>query len=148
MHKKEIWKPIANYEGIYEVSNKGHIKSVSRYVKSNYGNMRFQKEKIRKLTINNKGYLIVRLCKNGKYETYLVHRLVANTFIPNPYGYNEVNHKDEDKTHNSVDNLEWCSHNYNIQYSLVSKRKRRRKDKIELEQMINEAKQKRLLHRL
>lgn len=147
MLKQEIWKPILNYEGLYEVSNKGQIKSVGRYIKSNHNNTRFQEEKIRKLTVNNKGYVTVRLCKNGNYETFLVHRLVAETFIPNPYGYNEVNHKDEDKTHNSVKNLEWCSHDYNIQYSLISKRKRRRKDKIELEQMISEVKQKRSSHR-
>lgn len=147
MLKQEIWKPISNYEGLYEVSNNGQIKSVGRYIKSNHNNTRFQEEKIRKLTVNNKGYVTVRLCKNGKYKTFLVHRLVAETFIPNPYEYNEVNHKDEDKAHNSVNNLEWCSHDYNIQYSLVSKRKRRRKDKIELEQMINEVKQKRLSHR-
>ena len=147
MLKQEIWKPISNYDGLYEISNKGQIKSVGRYIKSNHNNVRFQEEKIRKLTVNNKGYVTVRLCKNGKYKTFLVHRLVAETFIPNPYEYNEVNHKDEDKTHNSVNNLEWCSHDYNIQYSIVSKRKRRRKDKIELEQMINEVKQKRLSHR-
>lgn len=94
MLKQEIWKSILNYEGLYEVSNKGQIKSVGRYIKSNHNNIRFQEEKIRKLTVNNKGYVTVRLCKNGKYKTFLVHRLVAETFIPNSYGYNEVNHKD------------------------------------------------------
>ena len=117
MLKQEIWKPISNYEGLYEISNKGQIKSVGRYIKSNHNNTRFQEEKIRKLTVNNKGYITVRLCKNGKYKTFLVHRLVAETFIPNPLGYNEINHKDENKTNNKVDNLEWCSHDYNINYS-------------------------------
>lgn len=81
MLKQEIWKPLSNYEGLYEISNKGQIKSVGRYIKSNHNNTRFQEEKIRKLTVNNKGYITVRLCKNGKYKTFLVHRLVAETIV-------------------------------------------------------------------
>ena len=152
MLKQEIWKPISNYDGLYEISNKGQIKSVGRYIKSNHNNVRFQKEKIRKLTVNNKGYVTVRLCKNGKYKTFLVHRLVAETFIPNPLGYNEINHKDEDKTNNKVDNLEWCSHDYNINYSFNPSKKllRNRKKKqeyIEMQEEIEKIKQKRLSHR-
>lgn len=62
------------------------------------------------------GYLLITLFKNGSYKTFLVHRLIAKLFIENPYNLPEVNHKDEDKTNNCVDNLEWCTHEYNVNY--------------------------------
>lgn len=119
---KEIWRPIKGYENLYEISNHGRIKGVDRYVKGRYGNLRFQKGHIRKATYNNRGYQAIPLCKDGKYKTFLVHRLVAETFIPNPDNLPEVNHKDENKENNYVDNLEWCTRKYNMNYGITQYR--------------------------
>lgn len=102
---KEIWKDIIGFERIYEVSNYGRV----RNVKSG-----------RILSVSKcggcRGYAGVSLSKDGKRYGRLVHRLVAEAFIPRPDGLYEVNHKDEDKTNNRVDNLEWCDHRYNMNY--------------------------------
>ena len=103
----EIFKDIEGYEN-YQVSNYGSVKSL--------GNGKTRKEKVLKPTKNKDGYLRVGLCKQGKRKMYLVHRLVTSAFIENPNNYEEVNHKDEDKTNNKVENLEWCDHKYNINY--------------------------------
>ena len=68
------------------------------------------------------GYLKVQLCKNGKVKIFLIHRLVAQAFIPNPLNLPQVNHKDEDKTNNTVENLEWCTPKYNSNYGTHNKR--------------------------
>ena len=99
------WKDIPGYEGLYQVSNLGEIKSL------NYRNT--GKEKIIKPRKNKGGYLRVVLCKNGKQKDFLVHRLVAIAFIPNHNNYNQVNHKDENPSNNNVNNLEWCNRLYN-----------------------------------
>lgn len=104
----EQWKDIKGFEGLYQVSNEGRVKSL--------GNDKSRKEKILKGRNNGKGYLVVCLWKDGKRVWKLIHRLVAETFLPNPNNYKEVNHKDECKTNNSVDNLEWCDRSYNINY--------------------------------
>lgn len=111
MEKKyinEIWKPIKGYEGLYEVSNLGRIKSL------NYNHT--GKEKILKPTKDRYGYLQVTLCKNNIKKQYTVHRLVAEAFIDNPDNLPQVNHKDENKQNNNVDNLEWCDAKYNSNY--------------------------------
>lgn len=108
----EIWKDIKGYEG-YKVSNLGNVKSL------NYN--RTGKEKILKPK-KNKGYLYVNLCKQGKVKFYLVHRLVAQAFIPNPNNYPQINHKDEDKTNNTIQNLEWCDRKYNNNYGTRNQR--------------------------
>lgn len=113
---KEIWKPIVGYEGLYEVSNFGRVKGLERMVKGRYGNLRFQKETMRKIQINNRGYCTVRLCKDGNYKYYFVHRLVAEAFIPNDDKTFEVNHKDEDKLNNYAFNLEWVTRKENMNY--------------------------------
>lgn len=102
-----IWKDIEGYEGLYQINNCGVIKSTPR--KGTRGGIIVQ-------TPDKNGYLCVGLNKNNKMKTYKVHRLVANAFISNPRGLPEVNHKDEIKTNNHVDNLEWCDHKYNSQY--------------------------------
>lgn len=101
----EQWKTIFDYPD-YEVSNLGRVRS-----------LKFGKEKLLSPGIHSKGYLIVSLCKNGDLKHYLVHRLVAQAFLPNPLNLPEVNHKDENKLNNCVDNLEWCERQYNVDYS-------------------------------
>lgn len=103
----EIWKDIEGYEG-YQVSNEGRVKSL------NY--KRTKQEKILKGNNIGLGYFQVKLYKDGKYEMKLVHRLVAETFLENPNHYDQVNHKDENKENNCVDNLEWCDRDYNCNY--------------------------------
>lgn len=111
---QEIWKDIKGYEGLYQVSNKGRVKSLDRYVLRN-GNTLFVRGVILS-QLNNRGYLTVRLCNSGKYKNYFVHRLVANAFIHNDNNYFEINHIDENKHNNYVENLEWCDRKYNINY--------------------------------
>ena len=109
---EEIWRSIDGYEGLYEVSNTGLIRSLDRFV----GNRNRIKGKILSIKIEKNGYCSVALFKYGKMKRYLVHRLVARAFIPNPDNLPQVNHKNEDKSNNNVDNLEWCSIEYNINY--------------------------------
>lgn len=106
----EIWKDIKGYEGLYQVSNLGRVKSLDRIVKDNTKD-RYQKLKgcILKSTSNGNDYQVVYLTKNSKRKNYYVHRLVAEYFIANPNNYKQVNHKDLNKHNNSVDNLEWIT---------------------------------------
>lgn len=104
----EEWKDIKGYESLYQVSNLGRIKSL------NYNHTK--KEKIMSLENNKSGYLRVALHLRKKQRHYLVHRLVAEAFIPNPNNYACINHKDENKQNNNIDNLEWCTHKYNNCY--------------------------------
>ena len=115
----EEWRPVVGYEGLYEVSSYGRVRSVDRYDNRNC----FRKGKVLSPGIKPDGYLTVVLSCNGKCKTINVHRLVAQVFIENPDNLPEVNHKDEDKTNNNVDNLEWCSRKYNVNYGS-------RKDKV------------------
>lgn len=118
----EEWRDIEGYEGIYQVSNEGRVKSLERVQIYNDGQVHKYKSKILKQTQDKDGYLMVCLCNNIKRKTCKVHRLVAQTFIPNPNNLPEVNHKDECKTNNSVENLEWCNHSYNNTYLDKNKR--------------------------
>ena len=106
----EIWRDIKGYEGLYQVSNLGRVKSLGN------GCSNASKERILKPFIDNregKGYLRVTLCKNGKTKRFQVHRLVAEAFIPNPNNLPFINHKSEIKSQNNVENLEWCDQKYN-----------------------------------
>lgn len=111
---EEIWKDIEGYEGIYQVSNLGRVKSLNRRDRLN----RYWKEKIMKLHRDKKGYMRVDLCKCGKqFKSLKVHRLVAKAFIPNPHNKGQVNHIDGVKNNNLVENLEWSTQEENIQHS-------------------------------
>ena len=102
--EKEIWRAIKGYEDLYEVSNFGRVKSLFRY------------KKVLKPIKDINGYLKVNLYKNGNHKFVNIHKLVANAFIDNPKNFKYINHKDEDKTNNRVENLEWCSFYYNLLY--------------------------------
>lgn len=122
----EEWKSIPGYEGLYEISSYGRVKSLDRYVKVKSKSYRLQKGKMLSPIKNKYGYLQVFLCCNGKYKIISVHRLVAEAFIPNPDNLPIINHKDEDKSNNCVENLEWCSHRYNSNYNGVLKKRSQR----------------------
>ena len=106
----EIWKDIKGYEGQYQVSNLGNVKSLKR-------------NKVMSPIVRRHGYFGVQLYDGkGKQKTYSIHRLVAQTFIDNPNNYAEVNHKDENKANNRVENLEWCDRTYNVRYGTAMQR--------------------------
>ena len=107
MEIKEVWKDIRGYEGLYQVSNLGRVKSLLRG--STEGKILCPLE-------HRQGYLHVRLYKKGVYKQFSIHRLVAITYLDNPNNFLEVNHIDENKKNNRVDNLEWCTYKYNSNY--------------------------------
>lgn len=121
---EEVWKDIAGYEGLYQVSNFGRVKSLDRYVPHSSLGRKFCKGCIMSLHINNAGYCTVNLCKDNKYKSFDIQRLVALAFIPNPNNLPEVNHKDENKLNNSVENLEWVTKSGNNRYGSKLKRQR------------------------
>ena len=106
---EEIWKDIEGYEGLYQVSNMGRVRSLRKNIILREGISR--------------GYSVLNLSKNGKPLTKKVHRLVANAFIPNPDNLPQVNHKDENKLNNCADNLEWCTQEYNLNYGTGNKKR-------------------------
>ena len=102
----EQWKPVKDFEGLYEVSNLGNVKSLCDK----------RGERLRKLVPDKNGYMTVCLKKEGRYYNKKVHRLVATAFLENSNNYPHVNHKDLDKANNVIENLEWCSAKYNNLY--------------------------------
>lgn len=115
---EEIWKPIKNYENLYSISNLGRVRSKDRQRLGVGGSIRNCKGKILKANPNQSGHLLVNLYdEEGKSKKALVHRLVAEAFISNPENLPCVNHIDENKLNNCVDNLEWCTITYNNTYS-------------------------------
>ena len=104
----ENWKAVVGYEGLYEVSDLGRVRSLN-YNKTGV-------IQVLKPRASKDGYVRVKLSKEGKAKTLCVHRLVAQAFIPNPDGLPEVNHKDENPANNCVENLEYCDRSYNINY--------------------------------
>lgn len=112
----EIYKDIEGYEGLYQVSNLGRVKSLGN------GDSNASKERILKPYKAKGDYLLVDLHKQGKRKQHLVHRLVAMAFIDNPNNLEQINHRDEDKTNNSIQNLEWCDRKHNINYGTRNQR--------------------------
>lgn len=120
MCDKEIWRPVVGFEGLYEVSNFGAVRSVDRIIQhtnKRFGPMtRKLKGRLLKMIFDGRGLYYQVSLSNGINKRYLVHRLVAEAFVENPLNLPEVNHKDENKTNNKASNLEWCDHKYNSNY--------------------------------
>ena len=110
MNNTEIWKDIKGYEGLYQVSNLGNVKSLSRY--------HHKKEQILKPNLKNDGYYETTLLKNGKPKWIRTHRLVAMAFIPNLENKPQINHKDGNKLNNCVENIEWVTNQENIDHAI------------------------------
>ena len=122
MNKEEIWRDIEGYEDLYQVSSEGRIKSVERDIICKNGAKKHMKERILKGGLDRNGYPHVSLCDGNKKKTFMVHRLVAEAFITNPDNKPQVNHKDEVKTNNCVDNLEWMTAKENANYGTRNER--------------------------
>lgn len=118
----EVWKEIKEVDGVYEVSNKGNLRSKDRFVKVCGGGKRLLKGQIIKPAKCKNGYYEAQLHYKGKRYIWLLHRLVALYFIDNPHNYPEVNHKDENISNNDANNLEWCTSKYNANYGSRNQR--------------------------
>ena len=112
---EEIWKPIVGYEGYYEVSNLGRVRSMDKYVNTKGDSKRIRNGRVLKGILCH-NYVWVTLSKDNLKSKKRVHRLVAEAFIPNPDNLPCVNHKDENRSNNSIENLEWCTTEYNNNY--------------------------------
>lgn len=121
---EEIWKDIKGYEGLYQVSNFGRVKSLERRCKAKWYTRRVP-EKIYAQALDNYGYPIVSLHKNGIRKTFTIHKLVANAFIERPAECDSINHLDENKENNCAENLEWCTLQENNAYGTRVERLRR-----------------------
>lgn len=113
----EIWKDIEGYEGLYQISNLGNVKSLARVIINKHGKEQTYPEKLLTPDVyvtNYSNYLRVTLSKNHNTKRYSVHRLVAEAFIPNPENKTHVNHIDNNAENNFVENLEWCTHSENM----------------------------------
>ena len=113
----EIWKPVVGYEGWYEVSNYGRVRSVDRFVNSKNDSLRMSKGHILKPTKKRNGYLVVSLMENNISKTIAIHRLVASAFCKRHDNDTQVNHINCIKTDNRAENLEWCTENENREHA-------------------------------
>ena len=123
--EREEWRPVVGYEGLYEVSNLGRVRSIGRKreITQTCKTSVFYPGKIIKSYTTKDGYARLCLCKDAKESQILVHRIVAAAFIPNPENYPIVNHKDENKQNNAANNLEWCTGKYNANYGTINIRR-------------------------
>lgn len=121
-NSKEVWKDIQGYEGYYQVSNMGRVRSCDREIVFKDGRRRFYKGKLIRPVKTNSGYWQIRMKINEHVKREYVHRLVAKAFIPNPNKFPEINHKDENRLNNRTDNLEWIEHVENLNYGNRTKK--------------------------
>lgn len=117
---EEIWKDISGYEGLYQVSNLGRVRGLDRILKNRYSSFKYKGCVLKQNKANR--YNQVCLSRGNTAKNFAVHRLVAKAFIPNPYNYPCVNHINEDRFDNQANNLEWCTHKYNVNYGTRTKR--------------------------
>ena len=121
--KKEVWKDIKGYEKFYMVSSYGRVKSLSRTIKHPYSNNGgYKKGKILKQQLNTNNYYRVYLCKYGVKKRFYVHRLVISSFLPNPLGKLEINHINENRKDNRLENLEWSTKKENMRHGTIRER--------------------------
>lgn len=134
----EIWKDIVGFEGLYQVSNFGRVKSIGRCVFYKDGRTPVIPTKILHPREIRNGYKRVCLNYKNKPKDYLVHRLIAEAFIPNPHKLEFVNHKDENPKNNCVQNLEWCTVKYNNNYGTVNQRRSNANKKAVIQMSLND----------
>ena len=116
---QEIWKNIKGFENYYQISTFGRIRSLTRKVNTFHG-IRIVKGQILKPLKTRNGYYRIDLRLKQKHNYFLIHRLVAKTFLPNPNNFPCINHKDNNPLNNNVNNLEWCTQSYNVKYSYIN----------------------------
>lgn len=121
----EIWKDVKGFEGLYQCSSEGRMKSLDRFDSRG----RKIRGKILKPYCDKNGYFKINLYENSVVKRCWVHRLVTETFIPNPYNLPCVNHKDENPSNNCIENLEWCTYQYNINYGTARQRTKEKLNK-------------------
>lgn len=126
----ETWKNIKGYEGLYQVSDLGRVRSLDHYASNGVKDILY-KGRILSQNLGTNGYLSVQLCKDNKTVRKTVHRLVGETFIENPCNLPMINHKDENKKNNCVNNLEWCDAKYNTNYGNAMKKLSEKKKGVE-----------------
>ena len=118
---KEVWADIKGYEGLYQISTFGNVKSLSRSVKHSNGGTKILRERMLKTKINSTtGYKEISLSKDGKQKYHLIHKLIAEAFIDNPHRLPVVNHIDGCKTNNDIFNLEWATYSENIRHAFAN----------------------------
>lgn len=120
----ETWKPVKSYEGYYEVSNLGRVRSVERTILIKNNQYRKYKSVMLKPTLDTHGYMSVSLVRDNKAKTHTIYRLMAEAFIPNPDNLPCVNHKDGNKLNDDIFNLEWCTYSENIKHAYKNHLKR------------------------
>lgn len=121
---EEIWKPVVGYEGLYEVSNLGRVDQCARIIPQKGGTNRTERVRV-KSHVDHYGYERVSLTKDQRQTIIQVHRLVAKSFIENNLSHPMINHKDENKLNNRVENLEWCDNRYNVLYGTARQRRKK-----------------------